>query len=116
MCVCKIIGATGIACQYRQRMPCAAHRTKYQTAADDFTHECVDIAVDRTWRRICAAVADQTVCWTSPLETRGTWLVPEAGLEPARLAARDFLTTSAFTANAGIVRGLEHAFTVALQP
>ena len=45
-------------------------------------------------------------------------LVPEAGIEPARLSARDFLTTSAFAAvllTQG-VRGLEHAFTIALQP
>jgi len=26
-------------------------------------------------------------------------MVPEAGIEPARLSARDFLTTSAFAAN-----------------
>jgi len=43
-------------------------------------------------------------------------LVPEAGIEPARLAARDFLATSAFAASACAVRGLEHAFTIALQP
>lgn len=43
-------------------------------------------------------------------------LVPEAGIEPARLSARDFLTTSAFAASAGAVRGLEHAFTIALRP
>ena len=28
------------------------------------------------------------------------WVVPEAGIEPARLAARDFLATSAFAAEA----------------
>lgn len=44
-------------------------------------------------------------------------LVPEAGIEPARLTARDFLTTSAFAAVllAQDVRGLEHAFTLALR-
>ncbi|WP_325343762.1 hypothetical protein, partial [Xylophilus sp.] len=48
----------------------------------------------------------------------GSGLVPEAGIEPARLSAKDFLTTSTFAAallNAG-VRGLEHAFTIALRP
>ena len=43
-------------------------------------------------------------------------MVPEAGIEPARLSARDFLTTSAFAASACAVRGLEHAFTIALRP
>ncbi|WP_269497966.1 hypothetical protein [Castellaniella sp. S9] len=43
-------------------------------------------------------------------------VVPEAGLEPARLSARDFLATSAFAAGARTVRGLEHAFTIALRP
>jgi hypothetical protein len=44
-------------------------------------------------------------------------MVPEVGLEPTSLAAEDFLPTSAFAADAvGIVRGLEHAFTLALQP
>ncbi|OZI71388.1 hypothetical protein CAL22_16285 [Bordetella genomosp. 12] len=43
-------------------------------------------------------------------------MVPEAGIEPARLAARDFLTTSAFAASAEAVRGLEHAFTLAWWP
>jgi len=42
-------------------------------------------------------------------------LVPEAGLEPARLSARDFRTTSTFAASARAVRGLEHAFTIALR-
>lgn len=44
-------------------------------------------------------------------------LVPEAGIEPACLTARDFLTTSAFAAvmHAHGVRGLEHAFTLALR-
>jgi len=42
-------------------------------------------------------------------------LVPGAGIEPARLAAGDFLPTSAFAADVprNGVRGLEHAFTVA---
>jgi len=42
-------------------------------------------------------------------------MVPEAGLEPACLAARDFRPTSAFAATCARadVRGLEHAFTVA---
>jgi len=45
-------------------------------------------------------------------------LVPEAGIEPARLAAGDFLPTSAFAADLHVagVRGLEHAFTIAFQP
>ena len=44
-------------------------------------------------------------------------MVPEVGLEPTSLAAEDFLPTSAFAADAvGTVRGLEHAFTLALQP
>jgi len=43
------------------------------------------------------------------------WLVPEAGIEPARLAARDFRATSAFAAARVGVRGLEHAFTLALR-
>ncbi len=45
-------------------------------------------------------------------------LVPGAGIEPARLAAGDFLTTSIFTAAMPEhdVRGLEHAFTIAFQP
>ncbi len=34
------------------------------------------------------------------LRSIGRELVPEAGIEPARLAARDFLTTSAFAASA----------------
>src|SRR5690606_30919769 len=44
-------------------------------------------------------------------------VVPEAGLEPACLAARDFHTTSAFAAAPGDrgVRGLEHAFTIAMR-
>jgi len=54
---------------------------------------------------------------TTPAERRWfSCLVPEAGIEPARLAAGDFLTTSAFAAGASVrsdVRGLEHAFTVA---
>lgn len=46
--------------------------------------------------------------WNKPL-------VPGAGIEPARLAAGDFLTTSVFTADVpkNGVRGLEHAFTIA---
>ena len=37
-------------------------------------------------------------------------MVPEVGLEPTRLAAEDFLPTSAFAALASNeVRGLEHA-------
>ena len=42
-------------------------------------------------------------------------MVPEAGIEPARLAAGDFLPTSAFAADVprNGVRGLEHAFTIA---
>ncbi|WP_442593250.1 hypothetical protein ACSBPU_18365 [Parapusillimonas sp. JC17] len=49
--------------------------------------------------------------WNKPL-------VPGAGIEPARLAAGDFLPTSAFAAAmlAHDVRGLEHAFTIAFQP
>src|SRR6185437_7217247 len=43
-------------------------------------------------------------------------MVPETGIEPVRLAARDFRTTSAFAASARAVRGLEHAFTIALRP
>ncbi|OPD88716.1 hypothetical protein AO963_37215 [Pseudomonas aeruginosa] len=45
-------------------------------------------------------------------------LVPGAGIEPARLAAGDFLPTSAFAAIMPMhdVPGLEHAFTIALQP
>jgi len=46
-------------------------------------------------------------------------LVPEVGLEPTSLAAEDFLTTSAFAADVpekNDVRGLEHAFTIALRP
>jgi len=45
-------------------------------------------------------------------------VVPEAGIEPARLAARDFLATSAFAATLRMqgVRGLEHAFTIASRP
>jgi len=43
-------------------------------------------------------------------------LVPETGIEPVRLAARDFHTTSAFAASAQAVRGLEHAFTIASRP
>ena len=39
-------------------------------------------------------------------------VVPGAGIEPARLAAGDFLTTSAFAAPQMRVRGLEHAFTM----
>jgi len=41
--------------------------------------------------------------------------VPGAGIEPARLAAGDFLPTSAFAAAMPKhdVRGLEHAFTIA---
>jgi len=49
----------------------------------------------------------------------GFGLVPEAGIEPARLAARDFLPTSAFAAaisKRDDVRGLEHAFTIASRP
>jgi hypothetical protein len=43
-------------------------------------------------------------------------LVPETGIEPVRLAARDFLPASAFAAGARCaVRGLEHAFTLALR-
>jgi len=43
-------------------------------------------------------------------------MVPEAGLEPACLAARDFHPTSAFAAarRRPDVRGLEHAFTLAV--
>jgi len=42
-------------------------------------------------------------------------VVPGAGIEPARLAAGDFLTTSAFAAIVPKhdVCGLEHAFTLA---
>ena len=43
-------------------------------------------------------------------------LVLRAGIEPARLSARDFRTTSTFAASACAVRGLEHAFTIALRP
>ncbi|WP_152969492.1 hypothetical protein [Paracidovorax avenae] len=56
--------------------------------------------------------------WTeaAPEETgAASRLVPEAGIEPARFAARDFLTTSTFAANAQAVRGLEHAFTIAFR-
>ena len=42
-------------------------------------------------------------------------LVPEVGLEPTSLAAEDFLPTSAFAADLADVRGLEHAFTLALR-
>jgi hypothetical protein len=42
----------------------------------------------------------------------GPVVVPGAGIEPARLAAGDFLTTSAFAAPHMRVRGLEHAFTI----
>jgi hypothetical protein len=41
-------------------------------------------------------------------------VVPGAGIEPARLAAGDFLTTSTFAARVLSVRGLEHAFTMAV--
>lgn len=44
-------------------------------------------------------------------------VVPEAGIEPACLAARDFLATSTFAASVmDAVRGLEHAFTLAFRP
>jgi len=45
-----------------------------------------------------------------------SFLVPEAGLEPACLAARDFRPTSAFAAawHGPDVRGLEHAFALAV--
>ena len=43
-------------------------------------------------------------------------VVPEAGVEPARLAAGDFLATSAFAAGASAVRGLERAFAMVFRP
>jgi len=45
----------------------------------------------------------------------GSALVPEVGLEPTSLAAEDFHPTSAFAAAHADVRGLEHAFTLALR-
>ena len=42
------------------------------------------------------------------------YMVPGVGLEPTRLSSGDFRTTSAFAASKA-VRGLEHAFTIALR-
>jgi len=60
---------------------------------------------------------NSSACKTkSPVKTGPfVQLVPEVGLEPTSLAAEDFRTTSAFAAALAGVRGLEHAFTLALR-
>ncbi|MEW9003311.1 MAG: hypothetical protein AB2406_24550, partial [Pseudomonas aeruginosa] len=68
---------------------------------------------ERGW--MSRVIAPYEKAASAPIEAAPE-LVPEAGIEPARLSARDFLTTSAFAASACAVRGLEHAFTIALQP
>jgi len=66
-----------------------------------------------SWAYSCGVAGH---AWPAPVAGGRKRVVPETGIEPVRLAARDFLPATAFAARAwGAVRGLEHAFTMALR-